>query len=189
VRRRLGAIAVAAAVAIAGLLAVQAASSASPSIGDVGEADGVLPEGVTVFDEQHDGVTRLAPELLDALRAAATDAAADGIELLVTSGWRSPAYQQRLLDEAVAQYGSAAEAARWVATPETSAHVSGEAVDIGPAAASAWLSGYGAAYGLCQSYANELWHYELRPDAIENGCPVMYADPTEDPRMLSAAAR
>ena len=30
------------------------------------------------------------------------------------------------------KYGSEAEAARWVATPDTSAHVSGDAVDIGP---------------------------------------------------------
>ena len=38
-------------------------------------------------------------------------------------------------------------------------------------------------YGLCQIYRNESWHFELRPDAIENGCPSMYADPTHDPRM------
>ena len=63
------------------------------------------------------------------------------------------------------KYGSEAEAARWVATPDTSAHVSGDAVDIGPSAAAAWLSEHGAAYGLCQIYGNEPWHYELRPDA------------------------
>ena len=57
------------------------------------------------------------------------------------------------------------EAARWVATPATSAHVSGDAVDIGHADAAAWLSKHGAEYGLCQIYRNEPWHYELRPDA------------------------
>jgi hypothetical protein len=36
---------------------------------------------------------------------------------------------------------------------------------------------------LCQIYRNEPWHYELRPVAIEHGCPAMYADPTHDPRM------
>ena len=75
------------------------------------------------------------------------------------------------------------EAARWVATPSTSAHVSGDAVDIGPSGAAAWLSEHGAAYGLCQIYGNEPWHYELRPEAIDHGCPPMYADPTHDPRM------
>ena len=86
-------------------------------------------------------------------------------------------------DEAVSKYGSEAEAARWVATPKTSAHVSGEAVDIGPDDATEWLSGHGAAYGLCQIYGNEPWHYELRPDAIGHGCPPTYADPTHDPRL------
>ena len=36
---------------------------------------------------------------------------------------------------------------------------------------------------LCQIYSNEPWHYELRPEAIDYGCPTMYADPTHDPRM------
>ncbi len=99
------------------------------------------------------------------------------------SGWRSPEYQQQLLQEAISKYGSEEEAARWVATPETSPHVSGDAVDIGPLDATAWLSEHGAEYGLCQIYSNEPWHYELRPEAIDLGCPPMYADPTLDPRM------
>jgi hypothetical protein len=69
-----------------------------------------------------------------------------------------------------------------VATPATSAHVSGDAIDIGSDAAG-WLSRHGAAYGLCPTYANEPWHYELRPGAAASGCPAPYADPTEDPRM------
>ncbi len=105
------------------------------------------------------------------------------MEFVVDSGWRSAAYQAQLLREAVSTYGSEREAARWVATPETSPHVSGNAVDIGPFAATAWLSKYGATYGLCQIYRNEPWHYELRADAVGHGCPPMYADPTQDPRM------
>ena len=79
-------------------------------------------------------------------------------------------------------YGSEEEAARWVATADTSPHVSGEAVDIGHVDATAWLSAHGAKYGLCQIYSNEPWHYELRPEATDDGCPAMYADPTHDPR-------
>ncbi len=112
-----------------------------------------------------------------------TDAADDGIAVTVDSGWRTPEHQQQLLDEAIVKYGSQAEAARWVATPNRSAHVSGDAVDIGPAEATAWLSANGARYGLCQIYGNEPWHYELRTDAGEQGCPPLYADPTHDPRM------
>ena len=151
--------------------------------GAVTEADGVMPDGVTVFDEQHPGVVNLDPDLLHALRASATDAAEDGIEFIVNSGWRSAAYQDQLLDEAVAMYGSEAEAARWVATADSSAHVSGDAVDIGDFDAAAWLGEHGAQYGLCPTYDNEPWHFELRKDAPARGCPATYADPTQDPRM------
>lgn len=147
------------------------------------EAGGAVPDGTTVFDNEVPGVAKLDSELLGALRRAATGAADHGVEFVVDSGWRSPANQAQLLREAVSKYGSEQEAARWVATPNTSAHVSGEAVDIGPSAAAAWLSERGAAYGLCQIYGNEPWHYELRPEAIYHGCPPMYADPTQDPRM------
>lgn len=148
-----------------------------------GEAGGVLPRGVAVFDDRYPGVANLDPDLLQALREAATDAADDGITFYVNSGWRSPERQNQLLREAVSRYGSEEEAARWVATADTSRHVSGDAVDIGPANATAWLSEHGAGYGLCQIYRNEPWHYELRTDAIDHGCPLMYADPTKDPRM------
>jgi zinc D-Ala-D-Ala carboxypeptidase len=134
------------------------------------------------------GAGDLDRALVGALRQAATDAADVGVELYVTSGRRSPEYQQQLLQEAISKYGSEEEAARWVATPETSPHVSGGAVDIGPSAATAWLSEHGAKYGLCQIYGNEPWHYELRVEAIAQGCPPMYADPTHDPRMQAAAA-
>jgi zinc D-Ala-D-Ala carboxypeptidase len=53
----------------------------------------------------------------------------------------------------------------------------------GASDATAWLSEHGAEYGLCQIYGNERWHYELRPEAVGQGCPAMYADPTHDPRM------
>ncbi|MEI5583820.1 MULTISPECIES: M15 family metallopeptidase [unclassified Agromyces] len=150
-----------------------------------GELDdsGRLGDGVSVFDFGIAAVDNLDPELLAALRLAASDAAVDGVEFVINSGWRSPEYQDALLREAIAEYGSAEEAARWVATPATSPHVSGDAVDLGPFDATRWLSERGAAYGLCQIYDNEPWHYELRLEAVEHGCPTPYADPTEDPRM------
>jgi zinc D-Ala-D-Ala carboxypeptidase len=185
--------------AIIGTLGYQSAPASAPSFsevrrgdhrgatneadGAVTEDDGTLPDGVTVFDDRYPGVVNLDPDLLQALREAATDAADDGIEIYVDSGWRSPEYQNQLLREAVSEYGSEEEAARWVATADTSAHVSGDAIDIGHFDATAWLSEHGAEYGLCQIYSNEPWHYELRPRAIGRGCPPTYADPTHDPRM------
>jgi hypothetical protein len=162
---------------------------ATPSIGssreprrDLGVADGAIPDYTTVYDKVP-GVANLDAALLEALRRAATDAARNGIELLIESGWRSAAYQQQLLREAVVKYGSEAEAARWVAPPNRSAHVSGDAVDVASSDAIAWLSRHGADYGLCQIYDNEPWHYELRPGAIDHGCPARYQDTAHDPRM------
>ncbi len=149
----------------------------------LGEADGAVPDGTTAFDDEVPGVANLDSALLGALRRAATHAAADGVEFVVDSGWRSPDYQEHLRREAVSKYGSEGEAARWVASPDTSAHVSGDAVDIGPPAAATWLSRSGAEYGLCRIYGNEPWHFELIPEASDHGCPAMYADPTHDPRM------
>jgi zinc D-Ala-D-Ala carboxypeptidase len=152
-------------------------------LGALGEADGAVPDGTMVFGDGLPAVANLDPHLLRAVRRAATDAGGDGVEVYVSSGWRSRKYQEQLLREAVSTYGSKEEAARWVATPGTSAHESGHAVDIGPSDAAAWLAEHGATYGLCRVYSNEPWHYELRPEANDHGCPHMYADPTHDPRM------
>ncbi len=138
---------------------------------------------MTVFESGYAAVSRLDPALLLALRQAATDAAGDGVTFYVDSGWRSLKYQEQLFRQAVSEYGSAGKAARWVAIPGRSTHESGDAVDIGQSDATVWLSEHGARYGLCQIYGNEPWHYELRPSAIDHGCPPMYADPTHDPRM------
>jgi D-alanyl-D-alanine carboxypeptidase len=81
---------------------------------------------VTVFDDGIPAVANLDPDLLGALRRAATDAGDNGIRFFVNSGWRSPKYQAQLLRKAIKKYGSEEEAARWVSTPSTSAHVSGD---------------------------------------------------------------
>ncbi|MEV5981877.1 M15 family metallopeptidase [Streptomyces sp. NPDC052114] len=168
---------------LAGNLPFSSSSSTHLSPPGASSAEGAVPDGTTVFDADVPAVAKLSPDLLAALRRAANDAASDQVPFYVNSGWRSPEYQGRLLREAVAEYGSAAEAARWVATAKTSPHVSGDAVDVGRSSATAWLSEHGAAYGLCQIYRNEPWHYELRTGAVDRGCPRMYADPTQDPRM------
>lgn len=69
-------------------------------------------------------------------------------EVGITSGWRSRAYQQRLLTDAVYKYRSLGEARRFVSTPDNSAQVVGKAVDIGPTDAADWMIQHGDVYGL-----------------------------------------
>jgi hypothetical protein len=153
------------------------ADRVSTTTADLSAEDGLLPGGdpVSPFDTHLPAIARLAPDLLTAVQTAATAAGADGVEMVVTSGWRSAEYQQQLLDDAVQKYGSVDEARRWVKAPDLSTHVSGAAVDIGFTDADSWLMQHGADYGLCQTYANEMWHFEL---ATEPGgtCPEQQLD-------------
>ncbi|MFC8191044.1 D-alanyl-D-alanine carboxypeptidase family protein [Cellulomonas sp. NPDC057328] len=129
----------------------RAAAGAPPSPAEAGTATGLHPE--------------LERRFLAAQRAAA----ADDVPLTLTSGLRTAAEQQELVDEAVARYG-VPEAYRWVLPPEHSAHVQGLAVDVGPTAGAYWLQQHGPDLGLCPTYANEVWHFELLPEGAA-ACP------------------
>ncbi|MET9916915.1 M15 family metallopeptidase [Streptomyces sp. NPDC006435] len=154
-----------------------ASADAAPEDTDGADSGGGRPDGreLTPFDTRHPAVGRLDERLLKAVQKAARDARDDGIEFRVTSGWRSKEHQQRLLDEGVEKYGSLEKARRFVKTPENSTHVSGKAVDIGPTDADDWLIRKGSAYGLCQVYNNEMWHFELLT-APGGTCPTPLTD-------------
>jgi LAS superfamily LD-carboxypeptidase LdcB len=131
-------------------------------------------QALSPYDVQNPAVGYLNPALLSAVQQAANAAAADGITMTITSGWRSPEFQQQLLDDAIVTYGSISTARQYVQTPEHSKHVLGQAVDIGGAGADPWLIANGARFGLCQVYANEPWHFELTSDGLGN-CPPLLA--------------
>ncbi len=141
------------------------------------EADGMIDSDapLTVDDDDHPAMVRLDPALRDALRAAQAAAAVDGIAFEITSGWRSESYQRRLLTDAIRTYGSRELAEQYVAAPEASSHVTGHAVDIGPLDAQLWLADHGREWGLCQTYANERWHFERATDA-GGECPTPHLD-------------
>jgi D-alanyl-D-alanine carboxypeptidase len=183
-RRAAGAIAlvvtfVLALTAFAAVVQARSATRADSTTGDttLTAADGYIPDGETLspFDNNHPAIANLDSGLRKAIQNAATDAGADGVEMVIANGWRSSRYQQELLDKAVVTYGSEQEARKWVNTPDRSSHVTGKAVDVGPTDADSWLSQHGNGYGLCQIYANEMWHYELavRPGGI---CPRQISD-------------
>ena len=132
-------------------------------------------QALSPYDVQNPAVGYLNPALLTAVQSASSAAAADGVTMTITSGWRSAEFQRQLLDDAVATYGSLAAARQYVQTPQRSHHVLGQAVDIGGPAADHWLIANGARFGLCRIYANELWHFELATDAA-GVCPPLLPD-------------
>ena len=140
---------------------------------------GWLPDGVTLspFDVDNPIVGLLDPALLSAIQDATRKAAAENVDMRINSGWRSRGFQQRLFDDAVRAYGSADIARQFVASPDTSEHVEGRAVDIAPVEADKWLIANGQQFGLCQIYANEIWHFELAVDD-QGRCPPLKPNAT-----------
>ncbi|GAA1324445.1 M15 family metallopeptidase [Leucobacter albus] len=151
-------------------------ADAYPADGETGAID--LNDPISPFSIEHPAVARLDPALRDAIQAAASDAEAEGVSIELTSGWRSADYQASLLSNAIADYGSEEAAREFVSTPQASKHVTGEAIDIARVDPALWLEQYGNAYGLCRTFANESWHFEL---ATTPGgeCPAMLADASE----------
>lgn len=122
------------------------------------------------------GATR--PDAIDGLDASfATNLAAmmedappgirEGLGLM--SGYRSEERQAELWAEAVAKYGSEAEARKWVAPPGNSYHNHGQAVDLSwngkslkhaPKEVIDWVHENAAKYGMYFPMAHEPWHVE-----------------------------
>lgn len=107
------------------------------------------------------GTEGLDPLLALAYTMAADEAHAAGVPLSITSGYRTPAEQQALWDDGLRTYGSPEEARRWVLPPGESTHVTGRAIDVGPIEGAGWLEANGYRWGLCRTFDNEWWHFEL----------------------------
>lgn len=163
-RRRAAAVAVGV-VLLAGTAVVVADEEEKPEV-----PVPVAPTGVASAEG-------LTPQLARAVRLAREAAAVEGVQLQITSGWRSAERQAQLHAEAIEKYGSAAKARRWVLPPEESEHVTGRAVDVGPEAGIAWLREHGVRFGLCQRYANEPWHFERLAGAKGSACPPLEPHP------------
>lgn len=135
---------------------------------------GYLPDGQTLspFDATNPVIGWLDPPLLAAVQNAARSAKDDGVDVRIASGWRTKGFQQRLFDDGVRTYGSVEAAQQFVASPDTSQHVLGKAVDVSPVEADTWMIRNGSRFGLCQIYANEIWHFELAADK-DGACPPL----------------
>jgi Transglycosylase SLT domain/D-alanyl-D-alanine carboxypeptidase len=96
-------------------------------------------------------------------RMAAAARAEAGLQLLVTSGYRSDAEQAQLF--------AAHPDPKWVAPPGQSLHRYGTELDLGPPAAYGWLAANARRFHFVRRYAWEPWHfgYDLNPGSASVG--------------------
>jgi hypothetical protein len=95
----------------------------------------------------------MRPDAAAAFDRMATAAGADGLALLVVSGFRSDAEQAELF--------AAHPDPRWVAPPGQSLHRCATELDLGPSAAYGWLAANAPRFGFEQRYSWEAWHFGL----------------------------
>jgi hypothetical protein len=93
----------------------------------------------------------MRPDVAAAFDQMAAAAAAEGITLIVVSGFRSDAEQAELF--------AAHPDPKWVAPPGTSLHRCATELDLGPEDAYGWLAANAGRFGFLQRYSWEAWHY------------------------------
>jgi hypothetical protein len=93
----------------------------------------------------------MRPDVAQAFDRMAAAAAADGVHLIVVSGFRSNAEQAALF--------AAHPDPKWVAPPGRSLHRLGTELDLGPSAAYGWLARNAERFNFVQRYSWEPWHY------------------------------
>ena len=133
----------------------------------------------------------MRPDVAQAFDRMAAAARADGVQLLITSAFRSDAEQAVLF----ARHPDP----KWVARPGESLHRYGTELDLGPASAYGWLAANAPRFHFIQRYAWEAWHfgYELnarsspgaRADGERGGAMQAFVPSRFAPALTSAAQR
>ena len=93
----------------------------------------------------------MRPDVATAFDRMAGAASADGVNLIVNSGFRSNAEQAQLF----ARHPDP----KWVAPPGQSLHRLGTELDLGPPGAYGWLARNATRFHFLQRYSWEPWHY------------------------------
>jgi hypothetical protein len=93
----------------------------------------------------------MRPDVAAPYDQMAAAARADGVVLLVVSGFRSDAEQAELF--------AAHPDPTWVAPPGQSLHRCATELDLGPSSAYGWLAANAGRFGFVQRYSWEAWHY------------------------------
>jgi hypothetical protein len=93
----------------------------------------------------------MRPDVALAFDRMAAAAHADGVDLLITSAFRTDAEQARLFAEHPDP--------KWVAPPGVSLHRLGTELDLGPPSAYDWLAQNAARFHFVRRYSWEAWHF------------------------------
>ena len=120
------------------------------------EAELAPPESLAFGDEYRGPLeTRqgkpMRPDVARAFDRMAAAARADGVALVIASGFRSNAEQAALF--------AAHPDPKWVAPPGRSLHRLGTELDLGPPTAYGWLARNAPRFGFKQRYSWEPWHF------------------------------
>ncbi len=127
------------------------------------------------------GSEGLDPILAVAYTLAEQQAHSEGVPLSIVSGRRTRDEQEQLWEQGIATYGSPDAARQWVLPPDESTHVTGRAIDVGPQRGAQWLRDNGNRWGLCQTFTNEYWHFEVQ--TFPGGaCPPQWPNASVRPR-------
>ncbi|MFN8204112.1 MAG: transglycosylase SLT domain-containing protein [Solirubrobacteraceae bacterium] len=109
------------------------------------------------WGDEYDGPLELRqgkpmrPDVARAFDRMAAAAAADGVQLMIVSGFRTNAEQAVLF----AQHPDP----KWVAPPGQSLHRLATELDLGPGSAYGWLAANAQRFHFVQRYSWEPWHY------------------------------
>jgi hypothetical protein len=124
-----------------------ATAELSPGAGQTGFASGGGYSGPLAYRQGKP----MRPDVALAFDRMARAAASDGVQLIVSSGFRSDAEQAVLF----ARHPDP----KWVAPPGTSLHRLATELDLGPRTAYGWLAANAGRFGFLGRYSWEPWHF------------------------------
>jgi hypothetical protein len=115
----------------------------------------------------------MRPDVAEAFDRLAAAARAAGVQLSITSGYRSDAEQARLF--------AANPNPKWVAPPGTSLHRYGTELDLGPPGAYGWLAANARRFGFIKRYSWEPWHFGFGADPRDGRPPPEHDQSSWEP--------
>jgi soluble lytic murein transglycosylase-like protein len=128
----------------------------------------------------------MRPDTAAAFDRLAAAARADGVQLSITSAFRSDTEQAKLF--------AAHPDPKWVAPPGKSLHRLGTELDLGPPSAYGWLARNASRFGFVKRYGWEPWHFglaarQVTDDDRESAPPPAFVPPQWHDALTRASAR